>query len=313
MLFFLLSGFLMTYLHIDLPFRVPEVKTYLLRRFARVYPLFVLVAAFPLLLQRLHFPADVAMKEVNTFTVYLRQIALLDRGVGVFWTIRVELLFYLVFVAIWLIHRKVENKWITAALLLSAVVALRIHHNTFQVQFFEKVHYFLFGVTSAMALPYGRKYRHWLLAGCGLLLFLSFPLTYPKVSLALFHVELDPWRSDLVAVFLIALFNVTLRDGRWLYRLLASRGARWLGKVSYSVYLLHYFVLLTVLSWVKPEAGHIVRFSLFLVGSLLFAALSNRLLERPIQRFVLGVPQWKFWRGNKLVQLSPVLPVTEPQ
>jgi peptidoglycan/LPS O-acetylase OafA/YrhL len=100
------------------------------------------------------------------------------------------------------------------------------------------------------------------LATASVLLLAATPLTYPMVWVALLrHAQITQgellqvsWRSDIVAVLLIALFNFTLRDGRWISALLSSPLARWLGKVSYSVCLLHYFVISALLSWM-PKTG----------------------------------------------------------
>ena len=299
MLFFILSGFLMAYLHINQPFTAANVKQYALRRIARVYPLFILAALLPPVLLATHFPGGIAMNTITTFPQYLRQIALIDRGALVFWTIRIEFLFYLVFIGIWLVHRTLDRLWATAGLLLAAIAFLRIHNYNFQIEFFVHVHYFLFGVLSALMLRHTGKFRNPLLAATSLLLLAAMPLTYPMVWVAFLHhapiaqndILLVSWRSDVVATLLIALFNFALRDGRWLSALLSSRPSRWLGKVSYSVYLLHYFVISALLSWIPKTANIAMRFSICLLLILVVAELSNRFVERPLQRLILSLPQ----------------------
>ena len=303
MIFFLLSGFLMTHLHIREPFTVAKVRQYALRRFARVYPLFALAALLPLLLLRLHFPGQVAMHEINSVSEYLRQIALIDRGALVFWTIRVELLFYAVFIGIWWLHSRLGRDWATAALLLAALVLLRAHHYTFCIEFFEKVHYFLFGVLTALAWRKRQPITNRVFSLVSLALLAAFPLTYPQVWVALWHhapilqndVLQVSWRSDLVVLLLVAQFNLLLRDGRWASTILSSPVARWLGEVSYSTYLLHYFLLFGVL-WLLPEwLGHVIRFSVFFGLVLLVSELSNRFAELPLQRLVLSLANRIAW------------------
>jgi peptidoglycan/LPS O-acetylase OafA/YrhL len=299
MLFFILSGFLMAYLHIDQPFTAANVRQYALRRIARVYPLFLIAALLPVMLLELHFPGGIAMNTITMFPEYLRQITLIDRGALVFWTIRVELLFYASFIGIWLLHRSFKRSWVTAAFLLAAIAFLRARNYNFQIEFFVHVHYFLFGVLSALAFRKGSKFRNPLLATASVLLLAAMPLTYPMIWVMFLHhapipqsdILLVSWRSDLVAILLIASFNFILRDERWLSFLLSSPPARWLGRVSYSVYLLHYFVISALLSWLPKTENTAIRFSLCLILILIVAELSNRFVERPLQRLVLSLPQ----------------------
>ena len=311
MIFFILSGFLMAYLHIEQTFTAANVKQYALRRIARVYPLFLIAALLPLILLDIHFPGGIAMNSITTFPAYLRQIALIDRGAPVFWTIRIELLFYASFIGIWLLHRSFKRSWVTAAFLLAAIVFLRARNYNFQIEFFSHVHYFLFGVLSALAFQKRSKFRNLVLATVSVLLLAATPLTYPMVWVAfLRHAQITQgellqvsWRSDIVAVLLIALFNFALRDGRWIFALLSSPPARWLGKVSYSVYLLHYFVISALLSWMPKTLNTAVRFSACLVLILIVAELSNRFVERPLQRLVLSLPRRIAW--PRRLQIAP--------
>jgi peptidoglycan/LPS O-acetylase OafA/YrhL len=199
------------------------------------------------------------------------------------------------------------RSWVTAAFLFVAIAFLRAHNYNFQIEFFMHAHYFLFGVLSALAFRKRSKFRNPLLAAASILLLAATPLTYPMVWITFFHyapipqsdILLVSWRSDVVAILLIASFNFILRDGRWLSSLLSSPPARWLGKVSYSIYLLHYFVISALLSWMPKTLNTGLRFSVCLVLILVIAELSNRFVERPLQRLVLSLPQ-RHWRTRSL-------------
>ena len=302
MLFFLLSGFLMAHLHLGEAFTARNVGRYALRRIARVYPLFLIAAALPPTLLALHFRGGVAMNTVNSYVLYLRQVALIDRGALVFWTIRVELLFYAVFIAIWLLHRLslryLSGAWGTAGALILWLSYLRIEDYDFRIEFFQHVHYFLFGVLSALAWRRRESFRNAAVSISGLALVAALPLTYPMVWLHLGHgpipasnLLMASWRSDGVALLLITFFQLLLRDRLWLFGLLASKPFRWLGKVSYSTYLLHYFVLSALLSWIPPAAGNLVRFTSCMVVVLIVSCLSHRWVEKPLQNLVLRLPE----------------------
>ena len=292
MLFFLLSGFLMAYLHLDQPFTAHNLYNYILKRFARVYPLFLIVASIPLMLFLAGVPDKTPMSSINSFTIYLRQITLIDHGKGTFWTIRVEIFFYIAFIMIWAIHRTTCNRMVTLTALMVGICFLRYNEYNFTTEVFRYIHYFLFGVVSAILYQHRQASAGITLSVFAALVFVSVPLTYPQIFLYVFGVTLSPWKSDIVAVQIVSLFNLVLRERRWLSAILISRVGRWLGKVSYSTYLLHHFVLAAVLSWIGPESGQGIRLGLCLTVIVMVSEASNRWIERPLQHFVLTQGDW---------------------
>jgi peptidoglycan/LPS O-acetylase OafA/YrhL len=303
MLFFLLSGFLMAYLHIDQPFTAKCVSHYVLRRVARVYPLFLIVGALPPMWLALHSPGGVARNAVTNLGYYLRQMTLIDQGWGIFWTIRVELFFYAVFIGIWLLNRfslrYLHGRWATVVVLAVWLAYLRIENFNFRIEFFTHVHYFLFGVLSALAWRRRAGFRNPVLSAFSVAMLFSIPFTFPQVWVQLGHAPISEasqwmtigWTNDWVALGLIAFFQVVLRDKRWLYSVLASKPLRWLGKVSYSTYILHFFVITPLLRWIPAEAGNLVRFVVCIAAVLIVSALSHRWVERPLQNLVLRLPE----------------------
>ena len=292
MLFFVLAGFLITHLHIGEQFNVKNVGSYAIKRIARVYPFFVLVAALPALLIYLKFPGSVAMGDINTIPIYLRQIFLLERGSNVFWTIQIEILFYACFVGIWAVHRGIDRPAVTLVMILSCLVGLALHGFKFSVPFFGYLHYFLAGVASSLIvqLSAASAYRSQILSCVGVGLLASLPLTFPKVCLLLTGKEIDSWVSLIVLAQISILFNLALRDRRFLQAALSNKLLVWVGKVSYSIYLLHYFILAALVSWTVPRDHYALSFVVFIVSVLGVAALSHKYLERPIQKFTLNLP-----------------------
>ncbi|MEJ0047410.1 MAG: acyltransferase [Rhodospirillales bacterium] len=283
MLFFMLSGFLMAHLHIDQAFVAANVGQYAVRRFARVYPMFA-IAAF---LWPLHDLIWGGAGRVAILVAYLRQIALLDPGVSIFWTIRVEIIFYAVFVGLWGLHRRLGNRIATVVILLAAVAGLTAAGYTYGNGFLGTARYFLFGVVSAVLLRPGGGARTWGASVVPLLAFATLPLSFPLIARAVTGADIDPWRSNLVALQYIVVFNLVLRDRLWLRGVLSSAPARWVGNVSYSIYLLHTLVMTAVFALVGQHASHAVSLALVLAGTLAIAGLSYRSLERPLQRLVL--------------------------
>lgn len=292
MLFFVLAGFLMTHLHIGEQFTSRNVGSYAIKRIARVYPFFVLVAALPAFLIVLKFPGPVAMGDINSVPIYLRQILLLERGSNVFWTIQIEILFYVCFVGIWAIHRLINRPAVTLILIVGALIGLGLHGFKFGLPFFGYLHYFLVGVASALLVQvFGNgSYRAAPVSALAVALLTSLPFTFPKVFVLLSGKEIDPWTSPIVLFQITILFNFVLRDRRFLYGLLSSRPFVWVGKVSYSIYLLHYFILCALVSLTTPRDNYALSFAVFVIAVLVVSGLSHKYLERPIQRLTLKLP-----------------------
>lgn len=97
MIFFVLSGFLMSFLYLNKDF---EVKKYIVSRLARVLPLFVFVVLLSFLSQQI-FSNGVFYKilDVNSLISHLFLLS----GVSVLWTIPTEIQFYILFIPLcWL-------------------------------------------------------------------------------------------------------------------------------------------------------------------------------------------------------------------
>jgi peptidoglycan/LPS O-acetylase OafA/YrhL len=218
---------------------------------------------------------------------YMRQITLLDPGISIFWTIRVEIIFYAVFVAIWFLHRRLAHRPATVSLLLAAVAALTACGFAHGGAFPGTARYFLFGVISALLFRPPPRARSLFVSALALLAFLAVPCSFPLVAKALTGADIDPWHSNVVAIYYIALFNLLLRDRGWLRSLLASPPARWLGRVSYSAYLLHSLVVSAVFAIVGHGARHAISLGAVLLGTLVIAGLSYSYVERPLQLLVL--------------------------
>ena len=118
--FFVLSGFIITHAHAADVGRPDRLYRYLWRRITRIYPIYWLVTGLEV------FRASLSGDAANRLALphIISSILLLpDRAeplVGVAWTLRFEMLFYLVF-ALPIINRRFSAPLITVALLLVIV------------------------------------------------------------------------------------------------------------------------------------------------------------------------------------------------
>lgn len=308
-LFFILSGFLITKLHIDQEFNLKNCGAYAIRRIARVYPYFVIIAALPAFLLWVGFPGKIGMSEIDSLSKYFRQILLIERGANVFWTIQVEIIFYASFLLIWHFSKVVKSSLIVFCVIGLIVVSSLIFKPKTGFLFFDSGHIFLIGVLSAIAykwLPGRLSGVAWSIAGLSLLA--SVPLTFPKVYNSLTGGEIDPWLSILVLAQLGALFNFALRGSGLLCSVLSGRVLVWLGKISFSIYLLYYFVLVGFLSLVGPVTNHALYFIIVIGLILPVSWLGYKYIEMPVQRLVLNIPSAFVRRVKRDVSASSKTP-----
>jgi peptidoglycan/LPS O-acetylase OafA/YrhL len=253
--FFVLSGFIITYVHFKELGRPESIPRYLWRRFSRIFPIYWAVLALSIVVTSAgHFAAgkgfqmDMGWSDIPG-TVFL----LMGRGepqyVGAAWSLQYELLFYVLFCLLLLNIRlgvAVFSIW-GAAILARAfgLVQVELPFNMGQVHCLQ----FLFGVVvgvwtrrRALRLP-----RAALPAAVGLFM-----------AAVLLEVR-GPWppHSDMGALalglasaaVLLALVSLeqqqALRTPAWLARL---------GSVSYSIYLGH-ILLINVTYWVMLKLG----------------------------------------------------------
>ena len=296
-LFFVLSAFLLTYQFFEKGlaggFRIAALANYFWRRALRVLPLFylvVLVSGFTTKFLSRHL-----MGHGLPYTIPLHEVIphlLLQAGVGVLWSVPVEFKFYFLLPLFAAVFLSTGRKMVLVDAILTAMgVALLLHWfpanamrlGTVELRYFLPV--FLIGslcASVAYKVPFDRHPRvasaiAWTIAGVLLLTVPSIyssvirpiPLGYFQKSLLLYGV--------LWAVFLY----MALHAEGLLRRLLTSRGLVFLGRISFSVYLLHFPILLICHKF-APGNRWVGALAIgFILG---LSTLSYRVIERPLSR-----------------------------
>jgi peptidoglycan/LPS O-acetylase OafA/YrhL len=286
MLFFVLSGYLMARLHAGTAFTAAHVQHYAIRRVARVYPLFALVAAALVVRDWLGGTSGFID---GCVLPAIRQWLLIDPGISVLWTVRVEIIFYAVFIAIWFAASR-TGRWPAIALLAAAVAVLSMSSLRYTGMVGATFRYFLFGVISALAQERTEVSRPGVaaaIAAAALLALAALPLTYPLVARAVLGARVDPWHNDWAAAEVVVLFNLVLRDRGPVAALLSASPARWLGRVSYSLYAWQPLVVDAVFARLAG-ADPILAASTAIPLMLGAAQASHHLVERPAQSAIIG-------------------------
>jgi peptidoglycan/LPS O-acetylase OafA/YrhL len=299
-LFFLLSGFVMA---LNYGERIAAGGTaafgdFLVRRFARIYPLHLLVllgfAAYAIAAAGLG-TARLADQDWGYFlqSLFLVQnwgFASAARWNVPAWSISTEALAYLLFpLLLALLRPERRPLWLLAAsvLLLGLVVQpfFRLLGYPFpnavaQTGLFRCLVQFAMGM-AVYGLWRRLPERPWLPLAC-------------LAASAMLALAFIVWNAPVVAIAWAALILGLARMPR--AGVLEAPALVWLGRVSYATYLVHYLAL-TLFKLAFVTAGQPVPpalLALYLLGVLAASALLYHGFERPAQALLLG--WWKRWR-----------------
>ena len=285
MLFFLLSGFLMAYLYLGKEFNRTNLTRYLLARAARVLPLYLAVVFASFILAKSGNDSLYNIPDVNVLLGHL----LFIHGESVLWTIPPEIHFYVVFIAFWMLAKN-RTGYIYLAI-VAVMIALfftnfpRIYGDIYGIPYnlfsiLRTLPLFFVGVILGLLYPtlkvpnYMRKHRF-------VLVLLLIPLMYPQFTPLTSGDERRMWLSYEVllvmsTVFFCVVFLVPDNN-----IVLANRLGDFIGKISYSLYLLHMPIIMQVNKLaLTVELKLIVALAL----SIMVAYLSYRYFEQPIAK-----------------------------
>ena len=319
-LFIIISGFLMTY-HYQVrqerePWMAPETwRTFWIRRFFRIAPLYYVCLAVALILGpelwqsrldaataipgALEGEARYADRYLDqSLTNILMHVSFIFGATWTHnfrtalpdWSIGLEMQYYLVFPFLMIIALKLGRLAGMALLVGSmAVAGIWLERNGFVVGAYSmlpmKFHLFAAGMLMAMTLRADAKWK-WLLI---------------MVAIAVIFVPLGGGRSAMhrgIKIGIVLGFLALLYKDRlpvlmqWpvgiLDKLFSNPLSRWIGDVSYGVYLIHLLVMLPVCGWLAmsfPDMAPLPRFlsALLLTGLLTYglAWLCYRFIEEP--------------------------------
>ncbi len=205
----------------------------------------------------------------------------LPQGLGVYWTLSLELVFYflcsLLFVA-GLARRSTLCLWAAIAVELLAVLAAAAMHRSLPAGLLGLLVSAFFGTVALRALEdAGARRTLWLAAApLAFVLALGLYLRFGRYPVA-HAVQAPPWLV-VVASWITGyalFFTCFALRGRQFPRLLL-----WLGRISYSLYLCHVLVFLAM----PPERSPWLTLVVNLLVTVMVADLSYRLVERPALR-----------------------------
>lgn len=278
MIFFCLSAFLMFHLYFERPPTIQAISNFALARAIRILPLYY----FSLLLTFIFFEYTSIFYIDMTGYTYLGHILFLE-GASVYWTIAPELLFYAVFALLWFVLA--GQRGILTILILFALV----YANSFEVVWRSyALEFFLLGYVVYLYHRSGWQIGFDRIPGvvvAGLILAGGYVLL-PIPHMVIFgeRLALNGWQSFQLLLFTLIVFVAALENG-FMRQVLSSSPARFLGDISFSLYLNHMLVLgiLDHFGLIAPTVGSL---ALAVLASIGLSVVVYRLLERPVRRFL---------------------------
>jgi len=271
-IFFIISGYIMAYITQNLHQKRESVRIFLKKRFVRIVPLYWFYTLLALAIFLL-MPERVNSSGGETFILKSFFLFPLDENekylVNVAWTLRYELIFYIV-VSFGLFFSRKKGVALIMGLLLSSVVCsiffpmkglnykvLTFLNTTFIEFFLGMLLYFL--LVKFKNIPWYTSL---------LSLFIGFFLFYALYS-GLTVSGID--RIDVGTTAFLIGFAVISLEKFWLKR--SSKLLKIIGDASYSIYLVHPFVLVVVLMVYKKFPNIFFQSEVLLIIVMFMASL----------------------------------------
>jgi peptidoglycan/LPS O-acetylase OafA/YrhL len=283
MIFFTLSGYLMGGLYLPRPFERGEIWAYGVRRAARVAPLFYTVVGVAVIFNVLVGLAGVDFKLYPTKEIL--PLLLLIKGHNIFWTIPVEVQFYVIFLGLWWAAARSHRLVVTLLCLGIATILAPISQ---QSTILSAIPFFLCGALISI-LPRSRFTNNAVFSlFLGVAILSLWVAAYGSVAnLNPVMVAKAPWRNPACLAGAAGILMATLSQPLAM-RTLGSPPMVYSGNISYSIYLWHMAVLNLVpamIGGVCPPAATALFVVMFTLG---VASASYRWIEAPARRFLVA-------------------------
>ena len=292
-LFFSLSAFLLTRGLIrqrDTDLKSPKLwLDYFVRRILRIYPLFTAMLILIWLGNQLGVPTTFVDFGLQDLWNHLT----LQEGWHHLWTIGVEVRYYFflpifVLTFVFILHR---NIWILTILVFALLALSSIYFPGLPEEYTYLKFFAIFLAGSYFAVineryqVSGKKIPKRLLQIVGLISFaimlIAMPVTY-KMFFGTGHnwirVQYFPYWGLLFGAFIFICIN----EQDVITRIFSHKSIRYIGIISFSMYLWHWFTL----HWVVESPFHrIINMILFYSSTILISTITYLIIEKPLSRY----------------------------
>jgi peptidoglycan/LPS O-acetylase OafA/YrhL len=275
--FFVLSGFVLARTYAQARWDRRSLGRFFTARFARIYPVYFvsLILLSPFMIEKLLLPVWTAGQRTYLLTNYLFVLQGWTGSLGVgwntpAWSLSCEFFFYLWFPALFVMLRHARWRAISAALAVSIVMPIALDHAGVPWTWKPVYHLadFLAGIAAARIFALLDWKMTWTNRGYWLyvpaIVLGGWLIIHPKVmdgSGADLNTYLRPLNVALLVGFALS--------GGWMARWLSGRVGDFLGKASYSMYVLH----VPILWWTGRYLMHGKMHPPVLLGGVIYLAL----------------------------------------
>ncbi len=288
MLFFILSGFLMSYLYSDKEPTSRNLASFFVARFARIAPLYLfVVGATYILTTFLSLPGFYEMNGLKNLIPHL----LLLKGNSVLWTIPIEIHFYFLFMLFWWITGKCSGRWVLLFILLLyfyinpvGTIAFNVAGVESKILIFNHINFFILGVLLggvfrkiSPLITHKNNYYAFLLV--------TVLVCFPNIA-SLSGLKIGLWEDPKSLLLIGFVFFVILHLVSDDCTFLSNKYTDFLGEISFGLYLLHRPILFYLS---KTSMPYLPLFIVFFALSVLVASLSYYLLEKPARHALRGL------------------------
>lgn len=294
----------MSHLYLQKDFNKTNVFSYFYARSGRILPLYlaVVLASYFLTTANMHI-----LYSIPNFNTVLSHTLFLY-GESVLWSIPAEVQFYFIFLIFWALAK--HRTGYIYLLIFSTMILLyltnfpKIYGNIFGIRYNEfnvlrTLPYFFIGVIfglhySSLRIPNYLKKHSFILVLC------LIPLMYPEFTPIESEDKKRMWLSYEVLLIMSSIFFIVVFLVPDKNILLENKIGDFIGKISYSLYLLH----MPVIEWVDTFAIPVeFKLALSFTFSVVIAYVSFTFFEKPAAKIIREIP-------NKLAS-KPIYPVVE--
>lgn len=295
--FFVLSGFIIYYIHSNDNGSLFNIKNYAIKRIIRIYPIFLLISSV-LLIAYLELP-ELGNRADNIITIerivnsFLLIPSIEKPILSVSWTLIHEVFFYVIFIVV-IINKKI------GMILFSLWFILIVNYNlffekSFPYSFYLNAHNleFLFGIGTAYIFMSESDYffklkrnsnRVFLLGLIGFILN-GMNTNYNFININTFYQILFYGISSSFIIYGLVLFKEPIMKNK-IFRIFLL-----IGSASYSIYLIHDPLISVLFRIIKKinlglYLHDIFLFLLITVISVMVGILLHLIIEKPIVRFL---------------------------
>lgn len=305
-LFFVLSGFLITGILLDSKGSEHYFRNFYARRALRIWPLYYVILFLAFVVTPMLAPATKPVAGVwPAFVFYIQNIALVHRdtypfGLGATWSLAVEEQFYLTWpLLVFLLKRRALALVSVSLVFVSLFLRLAGYSydapSGFVHQFtLSRLDAIAFGTLAALWLRSPScKLDQWRLRAYQ---FLAVGLTGVILARILMHRNSSIVSYTFLGMTFTGLLGISLvSDGRspLLRQSFTAGWLRYIGKISYGIYLLHYPLFLLWARLIASQnflpsnvvARNLLAFAGQMLLAILAASISWRFFEKPILQF----------------------------